>query len=651
MAIALAAIAASRLTTWTAGCWDVAWTASASGALGGVLLAAGHAQPANRGRWRLWALATACWLFGQVAWDIYGVIGFPDSPNLADAGWWAFALIIIVSMLRLRGPSAGIRWFAVIEAVPLVGAVTALGISELWPAVHASSLEIGPKLSALAYPIVYISSAILMLQAMVAGVLRTQRTIALELVLGGIAAQALAFLLWSPQLLAGTYVPGKTLLDPLWVLGLVAIGLGGLLSARTPEAEPQAGEPGSRGAILPIAVFLLLVAALIHSRLSHNPAPVNIAIEAGLVFCCLALLMRSQLLAARMRVTLQGERAARAELAERETQLARLNEQLVEDSRRDPLTGISNRRALADDLAMIEALHQQAGETFAFALCDVDHFKPYNDLLGHLAGDQALRTIAAVARGALRSGDCAYRFGGEELLFVMRGVGLGEAVRVAERVRAAVENAGIPHPQGERGLLTVSIGVAAGGGDTGELLARADGALYGAKRGGRNRVLCSSPGDPMPALARPREATSEQPLPRQLRSMLAVSRAAAAGEGEMPVLHALAEAIRTELSFQVVAVNVFDEERERLEVVVVNGDEDARNTLLETSAPWHEWEELLGAGEELEGAVWIQAGSYTWDTDAVVWTPPGWRRSARTAGTRRTCCCCRCATRRERSSG
>jgi diguanylate cyclase (GGDEF)-like protein len=612
---------ASRVPGWTSACWDVAWTASAAAALAGTLIARRHALEINRGRWTLWALATACWLFGQVGWDVYGVVGFPQSPSIADAGWWAFALLVMASMLRLPRPRS-MRLVALVEAVPLIVAAIALSLGELWPAASSSSLALGPKLSALAYPILYASAAVLMLQAMVGGPLRTQRTPALQLVLGGMAAQALAFGLWSNQLLHGTYVPGRTPLDPLWVAGLAVIGIGGLLAARQPEPAPAVQEVSHRGGILPIGLFLLLTAALLVSRLSHQHMGTHTALEVGVVFSCGALLVRSRLMASRLRLMLERERIALAELAEREVELARLNEQLVEDSRRDPLTGISNRRALADDLPMIQAIHREDGEPFAFALCDVDHFKTYNDLLGHLAGDQALRMIAGIARGALRAGDSAYRFGGEELLLVMRGVQMEDALKVAQRVRAAVERAAVPHPQGERGILTVSIGVAVGNGEVGELLAGADAALYDAKRGGRNRVVAASPGAFAPAAARSWLPEAEGPVPRQLRSMLAVSRAAASGQGAMPVVQALAEAIRHELSFQIVAVNLCDEDREQLKTVIVDGDRDARATLLGTATPCSEWQELLAKGENVHGAAWLRAGSYAWESSSPVWTPP-----------------------------
>ena len=196
---------------------------------------------------------------------------------------------------------------------------------------------------------------------------------------------------------------------------------------------------------------------------------------------------------------LNRERSALANLADREAELARLNERLREDSRRDPLTGMRNRRALADELPGLEAGHQARGESLAIALCDVDRFKIYNDELGHLAGDQALRAIAATIRGSLRGKDMAFRFGGEELLIALPDTTAEEALAAAERVRAAVEAAALPHPAGIGGVLTVSIGVAAGHADYGNLLARADAALYAAKRDGRNRVAAATEAEPMRA--------------------------------------------------------------------------------------------------------------------------------------------------------
>ena len=115
LAVALAAMLASRLVGWTAGCWDVAWTAAAVSAVMGTFLARRRALSANRGRWTLWVLAAGCWLLGQIGWDVFGVIGFVPSPSIADAGWWAFALLVMVSMVRSRGPR-GLQMVAVVES-------------------------------------------------------------------------------------------------------------------------------------------------------------------------------------------------------------------------------------------------------------------------------------------------------------------------------------------------------------------------------------------------------------------------------------------------------------------------------------------------------------------------------------------------------
>jgi diguanylate cyclase (GGDEF)-like protein len=319
---------------------------------------------------------------------------------------------------------------------------------------------------------------------------------------------------------------------------------------------------------------------------------------------------------------LHRERAALANLARREAELGRLNEQLIEESRRDPLTGVSNRRALARDLAKLDEAGRQHGASFALALCDADRFKAYNDRFGHLAGDQALRMIASTIRGALRARDAAYRYGGEELLLVLRDVTGDDALTIAGRVRAAVEQASFPHPSSDAGVLTVSIGVAGGPGDTGQLLARADAALYEAKRRGRNQVVAASESSAPAAASRPPLAGSEEPVPRHLRGMLTISRAAASRRGPLPVLEALADTISNELSFQVVAVNLLDEAREELRVVLVKGDHEARETLFGTTSRWVEWEPLLESGDGATGAIWLPAGSYDWEPDAAVWTPP-----------------------------
>jgi len=602
-------------------CWNAAWTSAALSAVIGTLAARRAAAPPNRERWTTWSAAAACWLLGQSAWDLFGMIGFPASPNLADVAWWGFAVLVIFSMLRSRALSRRVQIVVVIETLPVIGAAVALVFAGLWHDASVSTLALGPKLSALAYPALYVSAAVLMAQAMIGGSLAGSRSRALPVTLGGMVAQAIAFSLWDTQLLSGTYVPGRSLLDPLWVVGLIAIGVGGQLAARAPEAVSELDEPARRGGVLPALLFGVLSIYLVVIALKDGPSGVMISLGAGLLLSGGALILRSFLLERRLREMLDYERANLLGLADREQQLARTNRQLFEDSRRDSLTGMRNRRALSDDLPGLEELHRKGGRTYTLALCDIDHFKAYNDHLGHLAGDQALRAIAATVRGALRSGDVAYRFGGEELLLIMPDTALGEAMTASERVREAVQRAAIPHPGGTGGVLTVSIGLAADHDQAATLLARADAALYEAKHDGRNRVVATSAKTEAPAVGHPRTSAKET-MPRHLRSMLAVSRAAAAGHGVVPVLEALAETIRSELSFQVVVVRLLDREAGELRCVTVLGDEEARSLLLDSVNPWQEWESLMDSDHEREGAIRLPSGSHDWNGQTLLWVPP-----------------------------
>ncbi len=622
-AVAVVAMALGKLTAATALWWDVAWTSASVCALVGTLVGRQATTGPTRARWTLWVAACACWLFGQLAWDLFGIVGSPASPNLADFGWWMFAILITLSMARRRIQSGSLRAVAAAEVLPVIAGATALTFALLWNHVANSMLPEAQRLSALVYPTLYMSAAVLALQSLVGGGRSSVRLLPARLGLAGVMAQAAAFIMWSEQLLDQTYHPGSSMLDPTWVLGLIAIGAGGAFSARHLEPEVSTKEPGLRAGILPAILFLLLLGALVRARLEHAPNVVGFTLQAGLLFSGGALVVRSVLLEGRLRKLLGRERSALASLADREAELARLNAQLMEDSRRDPLTGMRNRRALADELPQIEAGCLEHGAPFGVALCDVDHFKAYNDEMGHIAGDQALRAIATTIRGALRSQDLAYRFGGEELLLVLPGQNAEEAAVAAQRVRAAVEAAAMPHPAGIGGVVTVSIGVASGERDYGGLISRADAALYEAKRGGRNRVVMSSQAE-----ARHAEETERRPdkgsnmVPRQLRSMLALSRAAATGQGVLPVLEALAEMIRTELSFQVVAINLLDDARAEMTALVVEGDEEARQMLLGTTSPWSEWSELLARSEHVrQGALWLPDGAHEWDDETILWTP------------------------------
>lgn len=180
--------------------------------------------------------------------------------------------------------------------------------------------------------------------------------------------------------------------------------------------------------------------------------------------------------------------------AQDSAELSRLNRDLFEQSRVDPLTQVGNRLRLTEDLDVLDARVQRYGHAYALAMFDVDHFKLYNDRYGHPAGDQALRSVAAAIRSRGRQGDTVYRYGGEEFLVVLPEQSLESARIAMEDMRRQIEDLRLPHEaKGPGAVVTVSIGVAATGPGTGETapaaLKRADAALYRAKESGRNRVV------------------------------------------------------------------------------------------------------------------------------------------------------------------
>jgi diguanylate cyclase (GGDEF)-like protein len=191
-------------------------------------------------------------------------------------------------------------------------------------------------------------------------------------------------------------------------------------------------------------------------------------------------------------------------LAERQRGLERSNVEMAATARQDPLTGLGNRLKMAEDLEIFKSRRDRYHEPFGVALFDIDHFKSFNDAAGHLAGDKALRQVAALIRKELREADMAYRFGGEELLVVLPA-GVRRVAAAAERIRKAVEHAAIPHPgrPGPETVVTLSVGVAAAEGDAESYLLAADAALYKAKSEGRNRMAVAGRWFAIPELASP----------------------------------------------------------------------------------------------------------------------------------------------------
>ncbi len=188
--------------------------------------------------------------------------------------------------------------------------------------------------------------------------------------------------------------------------------------------------------------------------------------------------------------SLEGElQASSQQVSELRTKLADVRK----ESMTDPLTRIANRKAFDEAMRAAIAGVNQDGEAVTLLLCDIDHFKIFNDNWGHQTGDQVLKLVASCLSENVKGRDTAARYGGEEFAVLLRGTGLDAATMVANQIRTTVETKKlVKKSTGDiLGSITISIGVAqlAPGEPAESAVRRADACLYGAKHSGRNLVV------------------------------------------------------------------------------------------------------------------------------------------------------------------
>ena len=177
----------------------------------------------------------------------------------------------------------------------------------------------------------------------------------------------------------------------------------------------------------------------------------------------------------------------------------------------DSLTGLANRRTLDEELVLEWRRADRVGDSLAFILLDLDDFKLVNDTHGHQAGDAVLRAVGEVLLGGVRQVDLAGRYGGEEFALILPETDLPGAIKLAERLRLALETTPVELAEGKTLQVTASFGVALKDElpSADELVAVADEALYAAKRAGKNRVM------PDPASGRQSPGTPERRKPKK----------------------------------------------------------------------------------------------------------------------------------------
>ncbi|MEW6695514.1 MAG: GGDEF domain-containing protein [Pseudomonadota bacterium] len=216
-----------------------------------------------------------------------------------------------------------------------------------------------------------------------------------------------------------------------------------------------------------------------------EPSVFHIGLSAlGMAFCALMLLVGRQINAATTEAI---------ELRQRNEQLIR---ELQSQASRDALTGVINRRYLMETGARLLQQHRHSGEPLALLIIDLDHFKQINDLHGHLGGDEVLVAVVNTCVQLVRASDCFGRLGGEEFALILPNTQFAQARDLAERLRTAIAALAIS-VKTETIRPTISVGVAMASDDDvtlSDLLRRADMAMYDAKAGGRNRVVCAPAG-------------------------------------------------------------------------------------------------------------------------------------------------------------
>jgi diguanylate cyclase (GGDEF)-like protein len=270
------------------------------------------------------------------------------------------------------------------------------------------------------------------------------------------------------------------------------------------DKEASAWVAGTQKAytILPAHEDLFRVEARDDSGLRSEPVELTFSIEPSpwlrpwaIVLQALGIIgLVSLMVRAQERALRRRAEELEALVAERTRQLQDANARLEQLSVTDPLTGLANRRALEAHAEGEWRRIARAEGNLAFVMLDVDHFKAYNDSLGHLQGDDCLRRLAAaLKRLAQRPGDLVARYGGEEFACLFVGVEREHTLTHAERLRATIEELALPHPASSvAAVVTISLGVAwahpSPSGDWREVHAAADAALYRAKERGRNRT-------------------------------------------------------------------------------------------------------------------------------------------------------------------
>ena len=433
-----------------------AWTFMLVAAFGVTLSVLGARRSRSRA-WGLLALGQLLYCAGDLVWVVMeNHLGIYPSTSVADVLYLSRYACLAVGLLALvQGRRRQDRAALLDAAIISTGFGVLFTVFLVLPVVETSVGSVTDQLVALAYPAADFVVLAVFVRLLTSGAARNTAFWSLVSALVIMLVVDVRYLL---SVSAGLHYPSW--LDPGWLLMYLLFGLAAIhpsaaeLAAPRPASAPRITR--TRIALLGIAMVLPAVAdELVHltgfGRASH------VVLVGALVGTTLVLLRLWGLLG----------------------NLERKAAQLTDLARVDALTGVPNRRSWDHELARACAAAHSSQQPLVVAVLDLDHFKAYNDTFGHLMGDLVLKETAAAWQVVLEGHGVLARFGGEEFTVLLPGYRLDAAEPLLERLRTSVS-----------GRQTCSVGVAVWDSreEPAELLARADRALYHAKRSGRDRI-------------------------------------------------------------------------------------------------------------------------------------------------------------------
>jgi diguanylate cyclase (GGDEF)-like protein len=426
-------------------------------------------RPVRRRLWVALLGGMASWVMGEAVWtwEVW-VAHRQPFPSVADAFFLAgYVLFGLALFWLVRGRQPGRDRAALIDAsVVAIGVGVLVAVFVITPIAADFSQSVSGRIIGSLYPL-----GDLLLLGMLVRLSSTPgaRTAAFWLLVTAMTASLVADAGYNFITLTSSGSSTPRWLDATWLACYVALAATALHPSmrELSEPAPEREERLSRRRLLGLAAASSLAPLTLLTQATLGQRPSSVIIGMG----SLAL---SALVLTRMAGLLRQVRAQAVQLAA----LASV----------DGLTGIPNRRTWDLELSRACAAARDAGHPLAVGLLDLDHFKAYNDTYGHQAGDELLREAVVQWSSGLRPGDLLARYGGEEFAVLLPGCDAGSAVEVLERLRPLTPagqtfSAGLALWNGER--------PSRAGMDAEEpaaALARADEALYEAKRNGRDQV-------------------------------------------------------------------------------------------------------------------------------------------------------------------